>query len=476
MKYQPVTSVWEVTMGCNMRCKHCGSSCTEPLPDELDTRQAMEVCDQCAEVGLRWITLSGGEPLTRKDTPQIVKRLTEKGISVNIITNGWLLNEEKAKELKENGIATIAISIDGTEEIHDSIRRSGSFARDEAAFAKLKELGITTGAITTISKRNIDDLPALKEKLIQMGVETWQVQLGLPMGNFRERPDWVLAPEQVDDVIDFCYATSREGRIRIYPADCIGYYTEKEMEIKQISYGAKEVPIWDGCNAGLRSFGILQNGDVLGCTSIRSKEYIEGNLMKTPLKELWEADDKFLWRRALKKEQLASDCSICNYGSKCLGGCPNTRLTMNGSIYAENQYCSYNLMLKQWRQSFSKETDAKQLHQMAQGFLKQEQFQKAAIALTRVLELMPEHAEAYKEKAFCEYMCGNYQSCKEANEAALSMNKEDAYAMKGLGIAHFKLGNGSEGILHLKRAAELTNYSDEDILNDLRVVGASMNS
>lgn len=472
MKYQPVTSVWEVTMGCNMRCKHCGSSCTEPLPDELDTNQALAVCDQCAEIGLRWITLSGGEPLTRKDTPQIVKRLHENGISVNIITNGWLLNEAKAKELKENGIATIAISIDGTEEIHDSIRRKGSFARDEAAFAILKDLNITTGAITTISRRNIEDLPALKEKLIQMGVETWQVQLGLPMGNFSERPDWVLAPEQVNEIIDFCYDTAKEGRIRIYPADCIGYYTQKEMDIKKLSYGVQQVSMWDGCNAGLRSFGILQNGDILGCTSIRSKEYIEGNLLKTPLRELWEADDKFLWRRALKKEQLASDCNICNYGNKCLGGCPNTRLTMNGSIYSENQYCSYNLMLKQWHNRLSQETDPAALHTMAQDLMKQKQFQKAAFALARVIELMPNSVELHKEKAFCEYMCGNYLLCKEANEAALSISHEDAYALKGLGIANYKLGNGDEGLNHLKRAAELTNYSDEDILNDLRIIGA----
>lgn len=53
------TAVWEITMGCNMRCKHCGSSCAEALPDELNTSEALEVCDQ-----LKVITLSGGEPTT----------------------------------------------------------------------------------------------------------------------------------------------------------------------------------------------------------------------------------------------------------------------------------------------------------------------------------------------------------------------------------------------------------------------------
>lgn len=470
MKYQPVTSVWEVTMGCNMRCKHCGSSCTEPLHDEMDTEKALEVCDQCADIGLRWITLSGGEPLTRKDTPQLVRRLTEKGVSVNLITNGWLLGEALANELKESGIATIAISIDGTEEIHDSIRRPGSFARDEAAFRILRDLGITTGAVTTISKKNIDNLPAMKEKLISMGVKTWQVQLGLPMGNFLERPDWVLDPEQVNTIIDFCYDTALEGRIKIYPADCIGYYNKKEMEIKKISYGTNEVSMWDGCNAGKRSFGILHNGDVLGCTSIRSKEYVEGNLNQSSLKDIWTEEQNFTWCRDLKKEQLSAECSTCTYGSKCLGGCPNTRLTMNGSIYSENQYCSYNLMLKQWQKKYEKEDNGVKLYALAQDMLRNGHYQNAAYALHRVNELMPDNVDAWLQKAFCEYMCGNYSLCLNDNEEALRINPEAAYALKGKGIALYKLGRGDEGLQHLKRAAEITGYEDEDILNDLRVI------
>jgi len=39
-KYIPSVGVWEVTMNCNMRCKHCGSSCEGPLPDELTTEEA----------------------------------------------------------------------------------------------------------------------------------------------------------------------------------------------------------------------------------------------------------------------------------------------------------------------------------------------------------------------------------------------------------------------------------------------------
>ncbi len=294
MKYQPITCVWEVTMGCNMRCGHCGSSCMEPLSDELTTEEALNLCGQIAELGLKWITLSGGEPLTRKDIPLLVKRLSSLGVTVNIITNGWLLERETAEKLKDSGISTVAISIDGTPEIHDKIRRASAFANARRAFLIMKELGIYTGAVTTITKQNIGILQDLKEMLIGMGVQSWQVQLGLPMGSLKERPDWILEPKQIKDVIDFCYDTAKEGRIAIYPADCIGYYTKKELEIKRLSYQSGMVAPWDGCNAGIRGFGILQNGDILGCTSIRSKDYIEGNIRERSLREIWEDENKFL--------------------------------------------------------------------------------------------------------------------------------------------------------------------------------------
>ena len=149
-----------------------------------------------------------------------------------------------------------------------------------------------------------------------MGVDSWQVQIGLPMENRKDRPDWLIDPSQVDDIIDFCNETMKEGRIRIYPAGCVGYFDKFEPNTE-----------WDGCNAGIRGFGILQNGDILGCTSIRSREFIEGSVRERPLAEIWNDPENFSWRRNMTEKQLSDFCGHCVYGSKCFGGCTNTRLT-----------------------------------------------------------------------------------------------------------------------------------------------------
>ncbi len=467
MKYQAITAVWEVTMGCNMRCGHCGSSCKDALPEELSTEEALGLCDQIADLGLKWITLSGGEPLTRKDIGLLVQRLSSQGVAVNIITNGWLLDHAKAEELKKAGIATVAISIDGTEEIHDSIRRKGAFKHAEASCQALRKLSIKAGAVTTITKRNIGILRELKEELIRMGVGTWQVQIGLPMGNMKEKPDWLLSPEQMLDIIAFCYETAREGRIKIYPADCIGYYTKKELEIKKISYNTEWVSSWDGCNAGIRGFGILHDGRILGCTSIRSEEYIEGSIREKSLREIWESEDSFRWRRSIRKEQLEGDCKTCIYGSKCLGGCPNTRLTMNGSIYSENQYCAYNLELKNIREKYKKYTDTVRLAEIADAMVRQKVYQEALGAFERLLELEPDNTMALLGGAYAEYMCGNYKNCQDKNMRVLKLEPDNGDALAGYASAAYRLGDRKEAVQKMQEALQLKSSRKDDIYADL---------
>lgn len=470
MKYQPVTCVWEVTMGCNMRCGHCGSSCEGALPGELNTEEALVLCDQIADLGLRWVTLSGGEPLTRKDIDRIVKRLSDNGVIVNMITNGWLLQEEMVDKLKKSGIATVAISIDGTREIHNKIRKENAFEHAESAFRLLREHGIKTGAVTTITNQNIHILGELKEELIRIGVDSWQVQLGLPMGNLKKRPDWLLKPERVTDIIDFCHDTAKEGRIKIFTADCIGYYTKKEMETKKISYGTDRVSAWDGCNAGIRGFGILHNGDILGCTSIRDKTFIEGNVRERSLRKIWEDENNFLWRRNLTKEQLTGKCKTCIYGSKCLGGCPNTRLTMNGDIYSENEYCAYHLEQKSMEKKYQSAENPKELFDTADCLVKHGAYQEAAAALARVIELEPDNERAFAAKGYAEYMCGNYELCKADNDKAIQLAPNYADALGGYAHALYKLGNRETAITFMKKAAAIPGAKQQEHMEDLKIM------
>lgn len=177
------TAVWEITMGCNMRCKHCGSSCAEALPDELNTSEALEVCDQ------------------------------------------------------------------------------------------LKDLG----------------------------VNSWQLQIALPMGNFAKRPEWLIEPQDILSIIDFAY-NKIGGKLLIVLADCIGYYSNKDIKVNENFLNDNWS--WTGCGAGKHVIGILHNGDIVACTSIRDKTLVAGNIREKSLKSIWESPDSFKWNRNFDSSKL----------------------------------------------------------------------------------------------------------------------------------------------------------------------------
>ena len=470
MDYTPVTAVWEITMGCNMRCAHCGSSCAEPLPDELTTEEALKVCDDMKTLGMKWITLSGGEPLLRKDWPLLAGRLYRNGIIPNIITNGWLVTEKVVKTAEENGVETISVSLDGIQPTHDKIRKKGSYNKVIQALQILKACRHVSGVNTTVTKQNIGQLDALKQILIENGVDLWQLQIGLPMGNLKNNRDSIIDPADVDYLLDYAYRTTMEGRIKVFPADCLGYFTGNESIVRQISTGSPTPVLWQGCNAGKRSFGLLHNGDVLGCTSIRERSLIEGNIRERSLVDIWNDPERFSWSRNLRKQDLSGDCKECCYGEVCLGGCPNTRLTVNGSIYSNNDYCSYHIALEKTRDKLSRYDDAAELMTIARTYVNGQKWQQAALTLKRVVEIDSKNVDALELLGYVQFNLGNFDASKEANEKILQIDPNNAYAQKGYGLALHRLGRSQEGIDSLKRSISLSSLDNMDAYFDLAVV------
>ena len=333
-------------MACNMRCMHCGSSCSCALPGELTTLEAFKFIDMCKDIGLKWISLSGGEPFVRPDLLLLLKYLEKCNIPANIISNGWLITDDVAKELRNIKNIRVMISIDGPKEVHDKIRKEGSFERAINSFELLKKYSIQTGCITTLTNKNFNLLDDLYNVLVDLGVDIWQFQIGLPMGNLEKNKELVIEPLDLVGFINYFYDKALKRKIRIYPADCIGYYDSKVDGILKIAYQTEKAPIWEGCNAGKRGFGLLHNGDVIGCTSIRDKKYVEGNIKEHTLREIWEDPNSFSWNRKFSERNLKGNCRKCKYAEKCLGGCANTRLTINNTFDSENPYCVRNVLLK----------------------------------------------------------------------------------------------------------------------------------
>lgn len=335
-KYRLRSCVWEITLACCFSCKYCGSRAGKARENELSTAECLDVARQLADLGCRRVSLIGGEVFMRPDWKAIASALTDRGIRVNIITNGFLFSEKLLNDLSEINIESVSVSLDGTETVHDKYRVTGSYRRAVNAIDALTSHGILTSVITTLNADNVATLEALYAELKRYPVVAWQLQACSPMGNAaRTGVDVHFDPNRV---ICFVRENGPTAPFAIGIADNIGYYTEDEPFIRGDRKGNRCFP---GCGAGLSVIGIDSVGNVRGCESMYDERFTEGNLRETSLRDTWESPTAFAYNRGFDKSMLTGRCAACAYGAYCAGGCRSYNFFSHGKLY-EHPNCARN--------------------------------------------------------------------------------------------------------------------------------------
>ena len=154
--------VWNVTPVCNLGCEHCYAAEGAGADAVLDTDEAKRVIDDLARWQVPVLLFSGGEPFCRGDLRELSEYAKGRGLRVTFSTNGTLIDDETADWLARLGAGYVGISIDGTEEAHDSFRRSkGAYAASVAAIRRLVSRGVKVGLRVTMTRRNASMIPAI---------------------------------------------------------------------------------------------------------------------------------------------------------------------------------------------------------------------------------------------------------------------------------------------------------------------------
>lgn len=328
---------WELTLGCTLNCMHCGSRAGKARPNELSTDECFSVADELVALGCKELTMIGGEVFLFRGWEKLSEYLTNQGISVNIVTNGYKVGEPEIEQIKRAKLINVGISIDGMETNHNRIRgRDNAFQRLRNTLFLLNREGIKVVAVTSLMKFNCADLEDIYAFLLEHGVKVWQIQLVNAMGNMADRNEFVTSPAQVRHVIDFIRDKNRDRRMVVVAADSIGYFDENEAEIRGRS---SPLCYWGGCAAGISSVFIDSVGNVKGCGALYSDVFIEGNVRKTSLSDIWNSDDSFAYNRKFTTELLSGMCKGCDVGEVCKGGCRSSNYFSTDSLYSSAFCC-----------------------------------------------------------------------------------------------------------------------------------------
>ena len=148
---------FEVTDSCNLNCLHCGSSCLSSNRNYLDFSLIEKTLNEVAsayEPSKIWVSITGGELLLYADFMKTIELSRKLGFRCGMTSNGTLISEEKAKQLADAGLETIAVSIDGLKDTHDTLRnRPGSFEQALKGVENLRKYGIEAQVISVIHKK-----------------------------------------------------------------------------------------------------------------------------------------------------------------------------------------------------------------------------------------------------------------------------------------------------------------------------------
>ena len=324
---------WELTRACNLACVHCYVRHGKPRRYELTTKEARRVAGSLARAGCASVTLSGGEPLLRRDWPEIASTLVDSGAAVQIISNGIAIQRQTALKVKSAGVRMVLLSLDGMEAAHDRIRRRrGAFKAVLRAADALGEAGVRFGFMTTLLRPNAGDLEPLAELVRRLGGVLWQVWLAIP----RDRDKLWLRPDESFQLVGELLRL-REYCPQLLIGDTIGYFDRCE-KLRHPDLAASPsggllaaidaLPHFT-CESGRGVLGLQSDGFVRGCLALPEKWNV-GSLRRHDLAALRQAS---LDARRRRVAAIASACRGCKFVALCLGGCHAMALAPSGQAY-----------------------------------------------------------------------------------------------------------------------------------------------
>ncbi|MCR4649025.1 MAG: radical SAM protein [Lachnospiraceae bacterium] len=295
----------EITPFCNEHCLHCGSRCGDiDVSGMLTADEIKDILIQVKndfDISNMRLCVTGGEPLLRPEFFEIMEFAKNAGFRWGMTSNGTLITKEVAQKLKETGLRTVSISVDGLKENHEWFRQSpGAYEKTIEGIKNLIEQDINHVQITTvIYHKNINELDAMYEEFKKVGVRSWRVINIEPIGRAKDNPDLMLSKAEYRKLFDFIRNKRFEDKMEV-TYGC-SHYLGVDME--------REVRKWYFlCNAGVYTASIMYNGDIGGCLDIeRRPELIQGNVRKDNFKEVWQ--NRFEnFRNDFRKTGPCADC------------------------------------------------------------------------------------------------------------------------------------------------------------------------
>jgi MoaA/NifB/PqqE/SkfB family radical SAM enzyme len=287
----------ELTSCCNERCVHCYIPHENKLHD-IEPELFYSVLEQCSELGVLNLTISGGEPLLHKHFLNFLCKVKEYDFSINILSNLTLLNDDIIAEMKTCHLSSVQTSLYSMNpEVHDAITKMpGSFFKTRDAVLRLIENDIPIRIACPTMKQNKDDYVdvsnwANEHKVRATTDYIMMARYDNTTGNLENR----LSLDEVKKIINGIINNDTK-------------YQEEILADNFVQAEMSDTSNENVCGACVSSLCMVANGNCYPCAGWQN--YVCGNVKEMPLRKIWEHSEKVQYLRSLRKKDF-SKCLVC---------------------------------------------------------------------------------------------------------------------------------------------------------------------
>lgn len=324
----------EVTQKCPLNCLHCSSEANLTKTLELDESQVIQVIKDAIKLGIKEVTLSGGEPLFWSPLCKVIAFCNNLNIPLVVYTTGVPINDNDKllDNITKAGLNSVVVSLYGAnQEIHESITRVyGSFHQTISAIQKMISRGIKVGVHFVAMSPNWRELPAVVELAKNLGVLKVSVLRFVPHGR--------------GSLVKDIFSLTQENLISLRQ-DISNLKKNNNSVAIRIGSPFNILLIKDdvSCMASIDRAIIGPDGKAFPCDAFKNLDY-EGNLCSLSqgsLIDIWYNSDYFKYVRNQLKMGLGPTCSKCNQNTKCKGGCLAQKILSmpNGNSFNPDPDC-----------------------------------------------------------------------------------------------------------------------------------------
>ena len=342
--------VWNVTRACNLKCIHCYARAVERGDEsEIDHEKGLALIDDLALFGVPVILFSGGEPLMRPDLVGLARYAVDKGMRAVVSTNGTLMTRQKARELKQIGLSSVGVSLDGMETVKDRFRgKRGAFRDAIAGIKNCQEMGLKVGLRFTINRLNVAEIPYIFDLLEDYDIPRVCFYHLVYSGRGSSLVEQDLDHEETRRAVDLIIDRTKDLHDRGITKEVLtvdnhadGPYLYMRM-IRENNPRADEVLQLLNMNEGNSS------GRGIGCISWDGsvhadqfwRHYSFGNVLERPFSEIWaDISNPLMKKLKQKKKYVKGRCAGCRWLDICAGNFRVRPEAVTGDLWAPDPAC-----------------------------------------------------------------------------------------------------------------------------------------